>query len=94
MQTPILASGRWPGAETQVARRKVKFLVIERIVRDVHLAVDAQQLAVGVDDGGGVVINAGGALFKERGDDDGAVAARQFAQASVLGPGMVSASLK
>ena len=59
-----------------------------------HLAIDAQELAVGVDDGGGVVVNAGGALLEERGDDDNAVLLREFlALAAVDGPGIGSASL-
>ena len=67
-----------PGAEAEIARREIKLLVKERIIRDVHLAIDAQQAAVGIDDGGGVVINAGGALFEQRGDDDDAVLLREF----------------
>jgi len=46
----------------------------------VHLAVDAQERAVGVNDGSGVVIDAGGAFLKERGDDDGLVFLGEFAK--------------
>ena len=52
-----------------------------------HLAVDAQQRAVGVNDGGGVVINAGGALFKQRGDDDDLVFFRELAKRVGAGAG-------
>ena len=54
-----------PGAKTQVAGRKVKFFVIERVVRNVHLAVEAEQAAVGIDDGGGVVIDARPRAFRK-----------------------------
>jgi len=40
----------------QVARREVELLVVKRVVRDVHLPVDAQQRTVRVDDRGGVVV--------------------------------------
>ena len=56
--------------EAQIARREIELLVVERIVGDVHLAVDAQQRAVGVEHGGRVVIQPGGAALEERRDDD------------------------
>src|SRR5579862_6353484 len=54
------------GAETEVSRGEVELFVVERVVRDVHLAVEAAQRTVAVEDRGGVVIDAGGALFEER----------------------------
>ena len=54
---------RLPGIETEVAGREIKFFVEQRIVRDVHLAIDAEQRTVRVNDGGGVVINAGRAFL-------------------------------
>ena len=56
------------GLEAEVARREIIFFVIQRIIRDVHLAINAQQLAVGVNHGGGVVIDARRTLFKDGGD--------------------------
>src|SRR2546423_7360752 len=47
-----------PRLEPKVAGSEVKFLVIQRIVWNVHLAVLAEQLTVRVDDRGRVVINA------------------------------------
>src|SRR5438874_10936039 len=47
-----------PRLEPKVAGGEIKFLVIERIVWNVHLAVLAEQLTVRVDDRGSVVINA------------------------------------
>ena len=64
------AVARLPRLEAEVAGREIKFLVIKRVVGNVHLPVDAEQRTVGVNDGGGVVINAGGAFLKQRGDDD------------------------
>src|SRR6202040_980675 len=55
--------------KTKIARGEVKFFVVERVVGDVHLAVFAEEAAVGVEDGAGVVIDAGGAAF-EQGDDE------------------------
>jgi len=72
--------GGFEGAETGVAGGEIKLLVVERVVGDVHLAVDAHDLAVRADDGGGVVIKTGGATFKERRDDHAAVLAGELAE--------------
>ena len=58
--------------EAQIAGREIKLLVVERIVGDVHLAVEAQQRAIGVEHRRRVVIKAGGAALEERSDDDDA----------------------
>ena len=76
-----------PGLKPEIARREVKLLVIRGIVRDVHLAILAQVLPVRVDDGRGVVINAGGALLEKRGDDHDAGFPRDFLQLSRRRPG-------
>src|SRR5262249_6317147 len=55
--------------ETEVAGREVKLFVIERIVRNVHLAIFAEEAAVGVKNGDTVVVHAGGATFKEGNDE-------------------------
>src|ERR1043166_5877035 len=39
-----------PGAEAEVARWAIEFLIVERIIRDVHLPVDAEHRPVGIDD--------------------------------------------
>ena len=62
----------WNCAETEIARSEVELLVVERIVGDVHLAVDAGDV-IGrgtrvVEHGGGVVVEAGGAALEEDGD--------------------------
>src|SRR6266571_5603525 len=72
-----LAEPGLPGAKAKIARREIEFFAVERIVRDVHLAVNTQQRAVRVDDGGGVVIESGGAFFEQGNDDDHALALRQ-----------------
>ena len=82
-----LRVARLPRAEPEVAGCEVKFLVEERIVRDVHLPVDAQQRTVRVNDRGGVVVEAGGAFLKERRDDDDLVLARQLAERGGAGAG-------
>ena len=68
-------------AEAEVAGREVELLVEERVVRDVHLAVAAQQLAVGVDDHRGVVVDARGAPLEQRRDDHDALFARGLRRA-------------
>ncbi len=67
--------------EAEIAGSEVELLVVERVVGDVHFAVDrGDVVGVGggvvrapslpIEDGGGVVVEAGGAALEERGDDD------------------------
>ena len=56
--------------EVEVARREIKFLVVVRIVGNVHLAVAAGQTSVGVHHHRRVVVDALGAALEERTDDD------------------------
>jgi len=60
------------GAEAEVARGEVEFFEEERIVGDVHLAIETEERAIGVDDDGGVVVEAGGAFFEKGCHDDDA----------------------
>ena len=53
-----------------VARREVVLLVEERVVRDVHLPVDAEQRAVGVDDGRRIPVNPRRLPLEQRHDQD------------------------
>src|SRR5262249_23853765 len=59
------------GAKTQVTGREIVLLVIERIVRNMHLAVKPKKATVRVQDGCGVVIDADRSFFEDRGDDNG-----------------------
>src|SRR5207302_6556134 len=56
--------------KAQITRSEIELLVVERIVRDVHLAVKPEQRTVGVEHGGGVVMKPGGAALEDRRDDD------------------------
>src|SRR5207253_1637966 len=53
-----LAALCFPRLKTEVARREIKLLVIQRIVRDVHLAIFPEKSSVRVNNCGRVVINA------------------------------------
>src|SRR5262249_50371910 len=68
------------GPEAQIARRKVKLLVVERIIRNVHLAVDAPESTVDVENGGGVVVKPAGTALEDRGHDHDLVLARHRRQ--------------
>jgi hypothetical protein len=57
-------------ATTGVAGCEIKLLVIERIIRDVHLAIDTRQRPIRVDHDGGVVVQAGRTPLEKRRDDD------------------------
>src|SRR5260221_406480 len=53
-----------PRLKPKVDGCEVKLLVIQRIIRDMHLAVFAEQFSIHVNDCRGVVINAGAAFFE------------------------------
>ncbi len=55
--------------EAEVAGREIELLVIKRIVRDVHLAIEALGAAIGVKNDGGVVIETARASLKDRNHD-------------------------
>src|SRR6266481_5584266 len=56
--------------EAEIAGSEIKFFVVERVVGNMHLAVFAEEAAVGIENGAGVVVDAGGAAFEERNDQD------------------------
>ena len=56
--------------EVEIAGGEVVFFVVARIVGDMHLAIATNDFAGLVDDGGGVVVNAGRAALEDRSDDD------------------------
>ena len=58
------ADGGVESAIAQVAGGEVILFVVERVVGDVHLAIEPAQGAVRVEDDGRVVIDAGGALLE------------------------------
>src|SRR3990172_7767462 len=69
---------RLKSREAQVAGGEIEFFVVERVVRDMHLAILAGDGAVGVDYHRGVVVDPGRAFFEERGDDDDFFPARNL----------------
>src|SRR3981081_24870 len=62
------SSGRVEGFEAEIAGSEIEFFVVERIVGNVHLAVDASQHAIRIEDRSRVVIEAGRTLLEERRD--------------------------
>ena len=74
------SEGRVEIRKSEIARSEIKLFEIERIVGDVHLAIQPRDFAVGVENRGRVVIEARGAPLKQRRDDDDLQLARQLAQ--------------
>src|SRR5207244_13174803 len=73
---------RLPGAKTEVPGCEIKFLVKQRVVRNVHLPIDAEHRAVRVDDHRRVVVNARGALLEEgRDNHDGVLSGEPLKRA-------------
>src|SRR5271165_422499 len=58
--------------EAQIAGREVEFFEIQRIVGDVHLAINAGDFAIRADHRRRVVVQSSAAPFEERRDDDDA----------------------
>ena len=74
------AESRRHALKAQIAGREIKFFVIERIVRDVHLPIAARQGAVGVEDHGRIVIEARRSPLEDRRDDCDTVLPRSGGQ--------------
>ena len=70
----------------KVARGEVELLVIERVVGNVHLAVEPEHATIGADSGRGVVVEPRRPPLKERGDHGDAGLARNRGQALRAGP--------
>jgi hypothetical protein len=68
------------GAESEIAGREVVLFVVQGIVGDVHLAIDACDASVERDRHRGVVVESRSAPLKERCDDDNARLARNLSQ--------------
>src|SRR6266404_6169216 len=73
---------RFPSLEPEIARREIKFLVIKRVVRDVHLAILAEHFSIGIENNGGIVIKTGAAFLEKRRDDDDAKFSREFPEST------------
>ena len=69
------------GAKSEVAGGKVELLVIERVIRDMHLAVLAEERPVGIDDNRGVMKNPLCSFLKYGHDQDDPMGSGELAQA-------------
>ena len=81
--------------KAEVARSEIIFLVVKRIVRDVHFAIKTPGASIGVKHGGGVVIKVTRAPLKDRRATITILFSRvMMERASVVGPGSGSARSK
>src|SRR5713101_6568848 len=64
--------------KAEIAGSEVEFFVVERVVRNVHLAIQPEQGTVGVDHCGRVVIDARRAFLEKRSNDHHLELARQL----------------
>src|SRR4051794_19655555 len=80
-QRPDARKSGVEAAKTEIARRKVILLEVQRVVGDVHLAIEAEQRSVRVDNDRRVVIDARGPAFEDRPYDDNAELARELREA-------------
>ena len=74
-------------AEAQIAWSEVIFLEVQRVVGDVHLAIESKQRSIGVDHECGVVVYTGRAPFEHRTHDHDSQLARQTREALAGGAG-------
>src|SRR6266550_7530638 len=58
-----------PRLKSKIARREIKFFVIQGIIGNMHFAIFTEQFSIRVDDCRGVVIEAGAASLKKRCND-------------------------
>ena len=74
------AYARVDGLEAEVTGREVEFLVVGRVVGDVHLAIFACDAAIALQNYGRIVVKARGATLKQGGDNHDAVLLGQGAE--------------
>lgn len=67
-------------AKSEVAGCEIEFLVVGRVVGNVHLPVFAGDASVALEDDRRVVVESGSAPFEERGDEHDVVFLSQFAE--------------
>src|ERR1700722_3859385 len=51
--------------KAEIAGSEIKFFVIERIIGNVHLSIEPAQGTIGIEDGGGVMVDAGRTLLEK-----------------------------
>ncbi len=99
---PLIPAKQYPQApdrspdrlETKITGGEIKLLIEARIIGNMHLAVDATDLAGAIKDYGSVVIQPGRSPFKQRSDDDQAKFFRQRANAFGTGAGYRFGTIK
>src|SRR5207248_7952829 len=57
--------GGFPCPESEVARRKIKFFVIQRIVRNMHFSIFPEQFSIRINHHRSVVIKPGATLLEK-----------------------------
>src|SRR5208282_5199587 len=67
--------------KSKVARGEVELFVVKRVIRNVHLTIDALQLACAIDHSRSVVINTGSAALEQRSDNRNLQLTGDFAEA-------------
>src|SRR6185369_2018276 len=77
-----LATRSVPRSKSEIARREVKFFVIQRIIGNMHFAIFPEQFSICVDDCRSVVIQASAASLEERCNDHCASFTSDFSKCS------------
>src|SRR5438132_731910 len=78
--TEPLATISPSGLKSEVPGCEIKFLVIQRIIGHVHLAIFAEQFSIRVDNRRSVVINPGAASLEQRRNNDRAGFSRHISE--------------
>src|SRR5262245_61008277 len=55
-----------PDREAEVSRREIELFMVERIVGNMHLAVLSQIVPIGIENGSGIVVDAGSPALEQR----------------------------
>src|SRR5205823_9027584 len=77
--TDLSARG-WPSLESEIAGREIEFLVVKRVVGDVHLPIFAEYLSISIENNGGIVVNTGAEFLEKRCDNHDDKLARELTE--------------
>lgn len=83
---PDLAVSSVPSSEPEIAWCEIEFFVKQRVVGNMHLAICPQHRAIGVDYGGGVMVEPRGSTFEKRCHDDGFSFSGDLCESRSAGP--------
>src|SRR5262245_9681702 len=75
---PDIRKASFPSPKAQVTRGEIKFFIIQWVIRNMHLAVYAEQFSIRINNCSRIVVEPGGPLFEQGSNDHNLPVCREF----------------